>query len=51
MLAGDVCSRPPIIIRSHNLNASDIKGVFGEIASYHEKNYPSPFGSFRLCIF
>jgi len=37
VLAGDTCSRPPIIIRSHNLHASDIKGAAGEIISYHER--------------
>jgi hypothetical protein len=38
MLASDACSRPPITIRSHHLHASDIKGVVGEIASYHKRN-------------
>jgi len=37
-LAGDVCSRPLITIKSHDLHASNIKGAVGEIASYHEKN-------------
>jgi hypothetical protein len=37
-LVGDVSSRPPIIIRSHNLHASDIRGVVGEITSYHERD-------------
>ncbi len=37
-LAYDVSSRPPIIIRSHDLNAGDIKGAMGEIASYHNKD-------------
>jgi hypothetical protein len=31
------CSRPPIIIRFHNLHASDIKRAVSEIASYHKK--------------
>jgi hypothetical protein len=35
-LVGDVCFRPPITIRFHDLHASDIRGVVGEIASYHE---------------
>jgi len=35
VLVGDVCSRPPIIIRFHDLHVSDIKGVVGEITSYH----------------
>ncbi len=27
----------PITIKSHDLHADDIRGVVGEIASYHEK--------------
>jgi hypothetical protein len=38
MLTNDVCFKPPIIIRSHNLHTSDIKRVVGGIASYHEKD-------------
>jgi hypothetical protein len=38
MLAGDVCSKPPIIIRSHDLHASDIRKAMGEIVSYHERD-------------
>jgi hypothetical protein len=38
VLAGDAGSRPPIIIKSHNLHADDIKGPIGEIVSYHENN-------------
>jgi hypothetical protein len=37
-LVGDVCSRPPIAIRPHNLHAIDIKGAVGEIASYHKRD-------------
>ncbi len=37
VLVGDVCSRPPIITRSHNLHASDIRRAMGEIASYHKR--------------
>jgi hypothetical protein len=29
VLASDACSRPPIIIKSHNLCVSDIRGVMG----------------------
>ncbi len=29
---GDVCSRPPITIRSHDLHACDIRRAVGEIA-------------------
>jgi hypothetical protein len=38
MLANDVYSRPPIIIKSHDLHIGDIRGVAGEIASYHKKD-------------
>jgi hypothetical protein len=37
-LAGDACSRPPITIRFHDLHVDDIKGVMGEIISYHERD-------------
>jgi hypothetical protein len=38
VFAGDTCFSPPIIIRSHNLRAGDIKRVVGGIVSYHKKN-------------
>jgi len=38
VLVGDVYSRPPIIIRSHNLHVGNIRGVVGEITSYHERD-------------
>jgi len=38
VLAGDVCSKPPITIRSHDLHESDIKRAMGEITSYHERD-------------
>jgi hypothetical protein len=38
VLAGDACSRPPIIIRYHDLDAGDIWGAVGEIISYHKKD-------------
>ncbi len=38
MLASDVCSRPPITIRYHDLHVGDIRRVVGEIASYHKKD-------------
>ncbi len=41
MLAGDVCSRPPITIRSRDLHASDIRRAMGEITSYHERDWLS----------
>ncbi len=34
-LASDVCLKPPITIRSHDLHASDIRRAIGEITSYH----------------
>jgi hypothetical protein len=36
MLACDACSRPPIIIRSHDLHACDIRESMGEIAFYQD---------------
>jgi hypothetical protein len=35
-LVRDAYSRPPIIIRSHNLCANDIRGVVAKIASFHK---------------
>jgi hypothetical protein len=32
------CSRPPTTIKSHDLDADDIRGLVDEIASYHEKD-------------
>ncbi len=37
-LVGDVCSKPPIMIRSHNLHVGNIKRAMGEITSYHKKD-------------
>jgi hypothetical protein len=37
-LVGDVCSKPPIIIRLHDLHVGNIRGVVGEIVSYHERD-------------
>jgi hypothetical protein len=37
-LASDACSRPPIIIKYHDLHACNIKRVVGEITSYHERD-------------
>jgi hypothetical protein len=37
-LVGDVCFRLPIIIKFHDLVIDNIRGVLGEIASYHEKD-------------
>jgi len=38
ILVGDVCSKPPITIRSHNLHEGNIRKVVGEIVSYHERD-------------
>jgi hypothetical protein len=38
VLVGDVCSKPPITIRFHDLHASNIKGVVNEIVSYYERD-------------
>jgi hypothetical protein len=35
-LVGDVCFKPPITIKFHNLHVGDIRGAVGEITSYHE---------------
>jgi hypothetical protein len=37
-LASDVCSRPPITIRSHDLHARNIRRAVGEITSYHKRD-------------
>jgi hypothetical protein len=37
-LVSDACYRPPIIIRSHNLHAGNIRRVVGEITSYHNRD-------------
>lgn len=52
-MAGDACSRPPIIIiRFHDLHAGDIREAVGEIDSYCEKDQLSPFfGLYRLPVF
>jgi hypothetical protein len=42
-LAIDVCSRPPITIRSHDLHACNNKGAMGEIISYHKRDKLFPF--------
>jgi len=36
MLACDACSRPPIIIRFHDLHVDDIIRAMGEIAFYQD---------------
>jgi hypothetical protein len=37
-LIGDACSRPPTIIRSHDLHDGDIRRLVGEIVPYHERD-------------
>jgi len=56
-LASNACSKPFIIIRFHDLHASNIKKAMGEIISYHERDWLSPFFlvfasyvSFGLCL-
>jgi hypothetical protein len=53
VLASDVCSRPPIIIRFHDLHAGDIKGAVGEIYLLPQEGlFLSLFlGSCGFCIF
>jgi len=38
-LIGNACSRPLSNVRSHDLLASDVRRVVGEIASYHDRDY------------
>ncbi len=38
VLACDFYSRPPIIIKSHDLHVDDIRGAMGEIASYYKRD-------------
>jgi hypothetical protein len=38
VLTCDVCSRPPLIIKSHDSHTNDIRNVVGEIVSYHERD-------------
>jgi hypothetical protein len=38
VLVSDDGSRPPIVIKSHNLHVSDIRGGVGEITSYHKRD-------------
>ncbi len=53
MLAGDVCSRPPITMGSHNLHACDIRRAMDEITSYHKRVqfFFFFFGSCKLFVF
>jgi hypothetical protein len=43
VLAGDAYSRPPIIIRSHDLHVSNIRKVVGEIAFTMKGTSSFPF--------
>jgi len=38
VLTRDVCFRPFIIIRFHDLHAGNIRRDVGEISSYHERD-------------
>jgi hypothetical protein len=38
VLASDACSRPPIIIQSHDLHVGNIRRAMGEISSHHERD-------------
>jgi len=49
VLVGYACFRPPITMKFHNLHVGDIKRVKGEITSYHEKDWFSPFFGFVGC--
>jgi len=37
--ASDVCFRPLITIKCHNLHACDIRGAMGETTSYHKRDF------------
>jgi len=37
-LVGDICFRPPIVIRVQDLHLGDIRRVVDEITSYHNKD-------------
>jgi hypothetical protein len=37
-LVGDVCSKPPITIRFHNLHVGNIRGAMGKITSCHKRD-------------
>jgi hypothetical protein len=37
-LVEDVCSKPPITIKCHDLHVGHIKKIVGEITSYHERD-------------
>jgi hypothetical protein len=43
VFTGGAYSKPPIIIRSHDLHIGDIKGVVNEIISYHKRDQLFPF--------
>jgi hypothetical protein len=47
-LGSDVCFRPPITIRSHDLHACDVRGAVDEITSYHKRDQLFPFFYFLL---
>jgi hypothetical protein len=38
MLMENVCYRPPITTKSHDLHVGDIRKAMGEIASYHKRD-------------
>ncbi len=46
---GDVCSRLPITIKSHDLHGGEIKGAMGEITSHHMRDWFFPiFGLLQV---
>ncbi len=51
-LTKDAYLEPPIIIKFHDLHASDIRRAMGEIISYPKKGLTfSLFGSYKLHVF
>jgi hypothetical protein len=47
----DAYSKPPIIIESHDLLASDIRKAMNEIATMRGTNFLPFLGSYKLSIF
>jgi len=50
VLVGDVYPRPLVMINFRDLHACDIIRIVGEITSYHEKDWFSPFFGLPFCI-
>jgi hypothetical protein len=51
VLVGDIYSKPPNTIRSHDLQISDIRRAVGGIISYHKKDFFPFFGFLHVMHF